>query len=148
MSKPGTKPSRKPQNRHTHTWENKTLTEPTRSSGYYFMRRAWLRDPPEVPLPDPDQEPGWYGEFALMYPPGTTPTPMHWPHTFRAMCALRLIMNEVAYETFGDHHPQAVVGLPQEKALHIQSRLAEWYESLPAPLKPKMAVFPSHLRLQ
>lgn len=112
------------------------------------MRRAWLTEPPEVALPDPDADPGWYGEFALMYAPSTAPTPMHWPHTFRAMCWLRVIMNQVAQETFGDHHPQAVTGLPQETALEIQSRLEEWYRSLPGPLKPQTAVFPCHLRLQ
>ncbi|KAK2598562.1 hypothetical protein N8I77_011965 [Diaporthe amygdali] len=117
------------------------------SSGYYFMRRPWLSEPPEVALPDPDSDPGWYGEFALMYPPSTTPTPMHWPHTFRAMCWLRVIMNRVAQETFGDYHPQAVTGLPQETALEIQSLLEEWYGSLPGPLRPQVAVFPCHMRL-
>ncbi|KAL1873008.1 hypothetical protein Daus18300_004149 [Diaporthe australafricana] len=144
------KPNPAPKNRRTQRAQEFTawaFFNFQTSSGYYFMRRAWLRDPPEVPLPDPGDDPSWYGDFALMYPPSTTPTPMHWPHTFRAMCALRLIMNEVSYETFGDHHPQAVMGLPQEKALEIQAQLEEWYLSLPEPLKPKMAVFPSHLRL-
>ncbi|KAK7698116.1 hypothetical protein SLS64_012891 [Diaporthe eres] len=115
--------------------------------GYYFMRRAWLSEPPEVSLPDPDKNPAWYGEFALVYPPSTAPTPMHWPHTFRAMCGLRVIMNRVAYEAFRDHHPHVVAGLPRDTALEIQSRLREWYAGLPGPLEPKTAVFPSHLRL-
>ncbi|KAK7736065.1 hypothetical protein SLS63_003586 [Diaporthe eres] len=119
----------------------------TRSAGYYFMRRAWLSEPPEVSLPDPDKNPAWYGEFALVYPPSTAPTPMHWPHTFRAMCGLRVIMNRVAYEAFRDHHPHVVAGLPRDTALEIQSRLREWYAGLPGPLEPKTAVFPSHLRL-
>lgn len=112
------------------------------------MRRALLGDPPEVDLPDPDEDPDWYGEFALVYPPSTVPTPTYWPHTFRAMCGLRVIMNQVAHEAFRDHHPQAVPGLPRHKALEIQSQLREWYAGLPEPLQPKMAVFPSHLRLQ
>ena len=113
------------------------------------MRRASLGDPPGVTLPDPAENPGWYGEFMLVYPPNTAaPSPMNWPHTFRAMCQLRVIMNQVARETFRDHHPQGVAGLPRQRALEIQSRLREWYEGLPGPLQPKMAVFPSHLRLQ
>lgn len=113
------------------------------------MRRPWLGDPPEVSLPDPDQDPGWYGEFALVYPPGpAAPAPMSWPHTFRAMCELRVIMNQVAHEAFRDHHPQGVAGLPRQRALEMQARLREWYANLPGPLQPKMAVFPSHLRLQ
>lgn len=112
------------------------------------MRRAWLGEPPEVSLPDPDGDPGWYGELALLYPPSTAATPMHWPHTFRAMCGLRLIMNRVAHEAFRDHHPQSVTGLPRRKALELQSRLHEWYDRLPEPLEPKRAVFPCHLRLQ
>lgn len=112
------------------------------------MRRAWLGEPPEVSLPDPDKNPGWYGEFLLAYPPSTAPTPMHWPDTFRAMCGLRVIMNWVAREAFRDHHPHVVAGLPRDTALEIQSRLREWYAGLPGPLEPKTAVFPSHLRLQ
>lgn len=128
------------------TVERRTLQ---RSAGYYFMRRAWLSEPPEVSLPDPAGNPGWYGEFALVYPPSNAaPVPMNWPHTFRAMCQLRVIMNQVAHEAFRDHHPQTVTGLPRHRALEIQSRLREWYEGLPGPLQPKVAVFPSHLRLQ
>lgn len=112
------------------------------------MRRAWLGEPPEVSLPDPDENPAWYGEFALAYPPSTAPAPMHWPHTFRAMCGLRVIMNQVAHEAFRDHHPQSVTGLPRQRARELQARLREWYDSLPGPLEPKTAVFPSHLRLQ
>jgi hypothetical protein len=113
------------------------------------MRRASLGDPPGVTLPDPAENPAWYGEFMLVYPPNTAaPSPMNWPHTFRAMCQLRVIMNQVAHEAFRDHHPQGVAGLPRQRALEIQSRLREWYEGLPGPLQPKMAVFPSHLRLQ
>lgn len=112
------------------------------------MRRAWLSEPPEVPLPSPDGDPGWYGEFTLAYPPSLTATPMHWPHTFWAMCGLRVIMNQVACEAFRDQHPQAVMGMPRQKALEIQSRLREWYAGLPGPLAPRRAVFPSHLRLQ
>lgn len=112
------------------------------------MRRAWLGEPPEVPLPDPAEDPGWYGEFALVYPPSTAPAPMCWPHTFRAMCQLRVIMNQVAHEAFRDHHPQQVEGLPRRRALEIQAQLREWYAGLPGPLQPRAAVFPSHLRLQ
>ncbi|KAG8159982.1 hypothetical protein KVR01_010619 [Diaporthe batatas] len=126
------------------------------AAGYYFMRRPWLSDPPEVALPDPDQDPGWYGEFALEYPSAPGPTPMRWPHTFRAMCGLRVIMNQVAHEAFRDddddhhnHHPPqaSVAGLPRHRALGIQARLREWYAGLPEPLRPRMAVLPSHLRL-
>lgn len=59
------------------------------------MRRAWLGEPPEVSLPDPDENPAWYGEFALVYPPSTAPTPMNWPYTFRAMCDLRVISKQL-----------------------------------------------------
>lgn len=112
------------------------------------MRRPWLGDPPEVSLPDPGENPGWYGEFALAYPPSTAPAPMHWPHTFRAMCGLRVIMNQVAREAFRDYHPQSIAGLPRRRALEIQSQLRDWYAALPEPLGPRAAVFPSHLRLQ
>lgn len=112
------------------------------------MRRAWLSSPPEVSLPDPDENMGWYGEFTLAYPPSTVPTPMSWPRTFRAMCGLRVIMNQVAQEAFHDHHPQAISGMPRCRALEIQSQLHDWYTALPEPLEPKTVVFPSHLRLQ
>ncbi|KAM3464907.1 hypothetical protein NHJ6243_001973 [Beauveria neobassiana] len=47
---------------------------------YHLMTPSPLQYEPAAPLPDPDTNPEWYGEFLLQYPSNQKTIPMNYPH--------------------------------------------------------------------
>ncbi|KAJ3453762.1 hypothetical protein MRS44_018394 [Fusarium solani] len=64
--------------------------------GFHCLRAPLIREPPATPMPDLDEEPSWYGELWLRYPPSSTLFPMHFGYVYRAQTELRRIANGIA----------------------------------------------------
>lgn len=62
---------------------------------YYFFRRPYFSRPPQVPLPDPQLEPRWYGEISIQYPHDRTTVPLHLGSKIYSEAALRKVMNDI-----------------------------------------------------
>lgn len=113
---------------------------------YYFFREPLLREPPEMPLPDPNEGTSWYGEFYLEYPLSTTAFPAHHAHTVKGIASLRAILGDIACRAF--RNGKKVHCLTWDEAMQYKARLDKWFEDLPEPLTPKRIVFPWHLKIQ
>jgi hypothetical protein len=69
--------------------------------GLYYFRAPQLKGLPATPLPDPDENPEWYGEIWLQLPssPGSRISTNH-GHVFKAIVRLRQIANDIASIVF------------------------------------------------
>lgn len=110
-----------------------------------FFRAPHVKQPPQEKLPDPAVEPEWYGEVWLQYPSSPTPIPLYLGHILYAQANLRIIMNEIAYLSFGGPTTRS---LTVEEIVALVRRLYKWRDTLPEPLKPQNVVHPPHLALQ
>ncbi|KAK4236356.1 nitrogen assimilation transcription factor nirA [Achaetomium macrosporum] len=105
-----------------------------------------LLTPPDIPLPDPDRDPDWYGQIWLRYPGEPKLYTTHFPHQFQAQSGMRMVMAmECLYRDHGK-------GWDSPARLQIVNdyyygHLKPWYENLPEPLTPSRITFPSHLIL-
>ena len=113
---------------------------------YHNFRRPLLENPPENTLPDPSEEPQWYGELWLRYPPATTLYPINFGEQFHATTDFRSIINDVSREFFGSEGSQRIKRL--DFIINTYTRLQSWYQSLVEPLTARNIVFPCHLKLQ
>lgn len=116
-----------------------------RVQGLYFQRAPVLKRPPQTPLPDPDEDPAWYGEFFLQYPLSDTAVPMHHGHVFKAIAELRVIVNDVARAAYSESGPVTILGA---QYLELRERFMRWYESLPVVLGPSKIVWPVQCKMQ
>ncbi|KAF5583794.1 hypothetical protein FPANT_8068 [Fusarium pseudoanthophilum] len=62
---------------------------------FHNLKAPLIRGPPGTPMADPDEEPLWYGELWLRYPPSLTLVPMHFAYVYRAQTELRHIANVI-----------------------------------------------------
>jgi Arc/MetJ family transcription regulator len=107
------------------------------------MRPPLIREPPATPMPDLNEEPTWYGELWLRYPPSSTLVPMHFGYVYRAQTELRHIANSIACMMFTSQG--RVLSLPASELDRLQKVLDEWYSTLPEPIKSHKAVLPCQL---
>jgi hypothetical protein len=111
-----------------------------------------IREPPKTPLPDPKQNPAWYGELWIKYPLNQTLYSMDCGYLFKARSEFSIILNRAALKFFGDKGGKASQPPPPPPPREIVVDLVEdfgvWYSSLPDPLTPKKIVFPSQIILQ
>ena len=114
-------------------------------SDYYFFRRPYFSQPPQVPLPDPRLEPLWYGEIWIQYPHDQTTTSLYHGFKLHSEAGLRIIMNEIGLLSFG--RPSSRLFTLDEFTV-LKGKLNSWKNTLPEPLQPELIVFPSHLMLQ
>jgi hypothetical protein len=117
--------------------------ESSRLVGFSFMISPLLKKPPEFPLPDPSEDPQWYGEIWAKYPLNQSLSPSYFGHVFRVRSQFRIIMNEYCQVAYSKG---SKVDLGKANELH--SRLKTWFDGLPDPLLPKKIVLPGHLQLQ
>jgi hypothetical protein len=94
-------------------------------------------------MPDLNEEPTWYGELWLRYPPSSTLVPMHFGYVYRAQTELRHIANSIACMMFTSQG--RVLSLPASELDRLQKVLDEWYSTLPEPIKSHKAVLPCQL---
>lgn len=117
-----------------------------RLQALHFFRAPMLRDPPATLLPDPNEDPLWFGEMWIKYPANAILFPMHLGHVFKGIAGLRHIANDIAYLMY--EGTRVLRSLTDREVLHFQSRLDEWYGSLPDCMKPKNIVRPCQLKVQ
>lgn len=115
----------------------------SRLVGFSFMIPPVLEKLPADPLPEPEQDPSFYGEIWLRYGGSQTLTEMHFGHLFKAKCEFRIIMQRFCSTAFAKG-----VEVELDHAYELYSQLKYWYNSLPAPLQPRRIVLPCHLQLQ
>ncbi|KAJ1337548.1 DNA binding [Microdochium nivale] len=101
--------------------------------------------PPDIPLPDPAEDPEWYSEVWLRYPTRDRLCPVSFGYLFRARAGIRIITNDILLACCGDHAP--IRHLSIEQASMFSYRLETWYNALPRVLNAKKSVLPSHLLL-
>ncbi|KAK0730418.1 hypothetical protein B0H67DRAFT_32036 [Lasiosphaeris hirsuta] len=113
---------------------------------YHYFRLPPMRDPPESTLPDPAEEPEWYGEGFVRYPLTPEPRlPTYHPLFFKAKTDLYLIVNEYSLFAYGRHNPQQP--LAPRRVLWFYNRLVAWFKGLPEPLSPRRIVMPHQIML-
>lgn len=105
-----------------------------------------LKSPPDIPLPDPQEDPDWYGQIWIKYPLIEKPVSVHFGHVFKAMSDIRVIMNDICIRCF--RKPKESRNITLHHVLEFHRRLKEWEENLPEPLAPERIVFPSQFILQ
>lgn len=115
----------------------------TSLESFHFRHQPRLRNSPAVPLPDPVQDPDWYGEVWVRYPLSQTLSRILIGPVIRERCRLRMIMSSAA-QVYYEEKAQVT----QEMAGSYAHLLDAWYSQLPECLKPNWIVQPSHFQLQ
>ncbi|EUC43101.1 hypothetical protein COCMIDRAFT_38896 [Bipolaris oryzae ATCC 44560] len=111
---------------------------------YYFFRRPYFSQPPQMPLPNPRLHSDWYGEVSFQYPRDPRPMPLSIGYKFYCETALHKIINDIGLLTFG--RPSAQMLTLDELAV-IKRELDKWKNLLPEAFQPEKVVLPSHLML-
>ncbi|KAI1393371.1 uncharacterized protein F4822DRAFT_9754 [Hypoxylon trugodes] len=111
---------------------------------FYFSKPPHIPDPPAFPLPDPVQDPHFYGEIWIRYPMSQTLYPVNLGCLIKANFEIRKLMNDMGSEMFEEDRPPRVT---PEKILECKSRLDNWFVNLPEPLMPTKIVLPDHIKL-
>ncbi|VZI05496.1 unnamed protein product [Fusarium fujikuroi] len=114
----------------------------TSLSAFSFMLSPLIKEPPRWPLPDPCEDPSWYGEIWVKYPLNHGLSSMCLGEVIHARSRFRIIMNEYCDAAYSEGSKVGV-----SLAYHFRGRLEEWFESLPASLSPRRIVLPGQLQL-
>ncbi|CAG5188986.1 uncharacterized protein ALTATR162_LOCUS12079 [Alternaria atra] len=112
---------------------------------YHMFRMPLLKDPPEMPFPDPLTNPGFHDEMWLRYPLATSTVPAYYAHTITARRHLSQIKNDVVYKVRswnGFEDP-----LLFSTILQIENRLKNWFQNLPPAMQARNIVFPPQLEV-
>ncbi|KAJ3455123.1 hypothetical protein MRS44_013723 [Fusarium solani] len=113
---------------------------------FHNFRAPLIREPPATPMPDLAEEPSWYGELWLRYPPSSILVPMHFGYVYRAQTELRRIANGIACIMFEGQ--KTARSLPASELARFRKVLDDWYNALPEPIKSHKAVLPCQLIMQ
>ncbi|KAF3003580.1 hypothetical protein E8E13_006619 [Curvularia kusanoi] len=109
---------------------------------YYFHALPLITNPPAEPLPD---DPEWYGDLYIQFPPNEMLISTHLGASFRAKCQLRAIKNAIAVQAFSHTKPDTEPWLKYAEAESFCFQLDIWRQSLPEKLWPSRIVFPKDL---
>lgn len=131
--------------RKARTWTAWSLYAWHSMISYYFHQRPSIAKPPAESLPD---DPQWYGDIYLQYPPSETLIPMHLGTSFKAKCLLRRMKNEIAQRAFGHDAAKGDTWLAYAEAELFCSTLTAWFEALPEHLHSSRVVFPKDIGIQ
>lgn len=107
------------------------------------MLSPLIKKPPVWPLPDPLQDPSWYGEVWVKYPLTHGLSASCVSEVFRARSLFRIIMNEFCDAAYSEDSEVNI-----DLAYQLRERLEDWYNNLREPLTPKRIVLPGQLQLQ
>nr|CEG05068.1 unnamed protein product [Fusarium clavum] len=110
---------------------------------FHFYKPPLFEKPPGIDLPDPHASPWFYPEIHVRYPESGS-RPISFPETFMQTVKFRIILNDLAKDRFGGGKNMAIT---LEQAAKYYRRLCQWFEDLPACLKPDKIVLPPHLNL-
>ena len=116
---------------------------------YHILAAPLIKEPPKASLPDPQENPAWYGEFWIKYSLNQTLYPMDFGYVFKAASEFCVIINRISLEFFDHKGGKGEAAQPSHKTVtDFIGDCTAWYTSLPDPLTPKKIVFPSQLTLQ
>jgi len=113
---------------------------------FHYFRPPLIDRPPDVSLPDPSADPGWYGELWIQYPRRGTLHPSHSGDVFKAKAEFAIIMNDAAQRLFGVE--PRLQGISAAEIAQFYLRFRDWYDALPESLSPRKIALPSHLKIQ
>lgn len=109
------------------------------------MKPPLLKAPPKVPLPDPLEQPQWYGELWVRYPLSQSRSPTYHGLLFKAKADFWKIMNDYSLLTLSQHRYPTKLSVHQIFAFY--DRLRAWLDALPEPLTARRIVLPHQLKL-
>lgn len=115
----------------------------SRLVGFSFMFKPLLTNPPEEPLPNPTEDPDWYGEIWVRYPLNSTLSPLYFGQLFKVKAQQRIIMNRFCHEAYTEG-----MSVGMDEAYELYAQLNNWYDNLPASFQPRTIVLPSQLQIQ
>lgn len=106
----------------------------------------FVEKPPQAPLPEPEENAAWYGEFWLLYPQSPSSCSMKFGQLFKARCELALLAHRISVKVFNkpDGKPAEFLTMITD----LSSQLLAWYLKLPANLSAAEIVYPAELKLQ
>ncbi|KAH9903958.1 nitrate assimilation regulatory protein nirA [Xylariomycetidae sp. FL2044] len=114
---------------------------------YQYLIPPLVHRPPDHTLPDPDQNPTWYGELWVRYPSSQVHVCMHHSHVFKSKVELVQVVNRVATYLFSEGRDNVIGHPAHDIIVGFVNDMHRWYSSLPACLTPDKIVFPSQLKL-
>jgi len=108
-----------------------------------------IRETPKNPLPDPKEDPSWYGETRVRYPSSQALVSLNHGYGFKAKAELAIIMNSLGSRLFGrKDDPEDPAPASTETVLEYINKMNDWFVSLPPCLTAAEIVFPSQLKIQ
>ncbi|KAM0250860.1 hypothetical protein ACHAP5_002079 [Fusarium lateritium] len=111
-------------------------------SAFSFMLSPLIKKPPIWPLPNPLEDPSWYGEVWVKYPLDHGLSASCVGEVFRARSLFRIIMNEFCDAAYSEDSAVDI-----DLAYQLRRRLKEWYSNLREPLTAKRIVLPGQLQI-
>ncbi|KAJ4406241.1 hypothetical protein N0V91_004693 [Didymella pomorum] len=110
---------------------------------YSYLRAPLLKDPPQIPLPDMELDPQWYGETWVQYPHDQNLTALCLGHHMKAEAELFTIFNELSYLCFGRPSRSLITS----EILSLKGKFDAWKAALPGTLQPGALVLPHSFSL-
>ncbi|KAF5669948.1 NirA-like nitrate assimilation regulatory protein [Fusarium heterosporum] len=117
-----------------YNWE--TLSAST------LMQPPLIKKHPRWTLPNPSEDPSWYGEVWVRYPLNHGLSPCYIGEVLRAKSQFRVITNEFCEAAYSKNSKMDV-----SLAYHFYEKLEQWCDSLPGPLTPKRIVLPGQFHI-
>ncbi|KAL2684517.1 hypothetical protein Neosp_005595 [[Neocosmospora] mangrovei] len=114
---------------------------------YQFMTVPLLARPPMTAMPDPSNDPEWYGEIWLKYPSTEVLVPLRYRYVFKAKNDLSIILNGAIVKAFGTDDKDDLVQRGAKQVEDILRDLKAWHNTLPDLLAPSNVVFPAQLKI-
>ncbi|KAJ6782267.1 hypothetical protein PWT90_10560 [Aphanocladium album] len=124
------------------TQRGKAFTAWTFLIAFSFMKESLVKEVPKSPLPNPLEDPDWYGQLWARYPSSAALTSLTFGQVFEQKTYFRIIMNEFCQEAYA-----TTLGVNSFKAEGLRRKLEHWYGNLPESLNPKNIVLPGQLQL-
>ena len=112
---------------------------------YHYLQPPPVSNPPKTPLPDPSEQPQWYGELWVRYPLSQSLLPTYHGLLFKAKADFWSIINELSLLTFTSHGSTSKLTVGE--IFQFYGRLKGWLHNLPEPLTPKKIVLPHQLKM-
>lgn len=100
-----------------------------------------LTRPPQIQLPDPLLNPGFYGDVYVQYPSSEQLIPLHMDHKMYLEAELYVLLSTMASFTVMERRSLGSV-------FGLKKRLDAWFAKVTKLFHPKILVFPIHFHLQ
>ncbi|RGP63193.1 nitrate assimilation regulatory nira [Fusarium sporotrichioides] len=136
-----------PRRRDSYTFTAWSLFFSNCVQDYHTLQPPLRENYPFEPLPDPVEDPAWYGSFWIVYPLADAPLLVQHGPLWKAKLELAMIMNDISIAFFGKEEAEVDKPTRLSLALMFTKRLTAWYSSLPVSLSPARIVFPSQFKL-